>query len=97
MSLTDKECNAFRALPLSFNDMVRAIYEAGFVDARTQAWEAVQHQSVFPHSAHRTQQLILGRIEIMQPKQALPDLFGAFEPASARKPKVKAKAKSRKA
>lgn len=29
MELTDKQCNLFRALPCSFNDMVRAIYKAG--------------------------------------------------------------------
>lgn len=27
--LTDEQCNEFRRLPMSFNDMVRAIYEAG--------------------------------------------------------------------
>ena len=27
--LTDDQCNEFRSLPVSFNDMVRAIYEAG--------------------------------------------------------------------
>ena len=27
--LTDEQCDEFRRLPLSFNDMVRAIYEAG--------------------------------------------------------------------
>jgi len=27
--LTDDQCNEFRRLPLSFNDMVRAIYDAG--------------------------------------------------------------------
>jgi len=28
-TLTDEECIKFRQLPCSFNDMVRAIYEAG--------------------------------------------------------------------
>lgn len=28
--LTDEECNEFRRLPKSFNDMVRAIYESGY-------------------------------------------------------------------
>lgn len=28
--LTDEQCNEFRRLPLSFNEMVRAIYTAGF-------------------------------------------------------------------
>jgi hypothetical protein len=27
--LTDEQCDAFRRLPASFNDMVRAIFEAG--------------------------------------------------------------------
>jgi len=27
--LTNEQCDEFRRLPLSFNDMVRAIYEAG--------------------------------------------------------------------
>ena len=27
--LTDEQCNAFRRLPLNFNDMVRAIHQAG--------------------------------------------------------------------
>ena len=27
--LTDDQCDKFRRLPVSFNDMVRAIYEAG--------------------------------------------------------------------
>lgn len=29
IALTDDQCDEFRRLPLSFNDMVRAIYEAG--------------------------------------------------------------------
>jgi len=29
--LTDEQCNDFRRLPLSFNDMVRAIFRAGFI------------------------------------------------------------------
>lgn len=28
-ALTDEQCNEFRRLPVSFNDMVRAIYNAG--------------------------------------------------------------------
>ena len=28
--LTDEQCNEFRRMPGSFNDMVRAIYEAGY-------------------------------------------------------------------
>jgi hypothetical protein len=28
--LTDDQCDEFRRLPLSFNDMVRAIYVAGY-------------------------------------------------------------------
>lgn len=35
MMLTDEQCNEFRRLPLSFNDMVRAIHGAG----RQQAFE----------------------------------------------------------
>ncbi len=30
MSLTDAQCDVFRRLPVGFNDMVRAIYRAGF-------------------------------------------------------------------
>lgn len=30
--LTDEKCNEFRRLPVSFNDMVRAIYKAGAAD-----------------------------------------------------------------
>ena len=30
--LTDDECSAFRRLPCGFNDMVRAIYKAGWED-----------------------------------------------------------------
>ena len=30
-TLTDEQCEEFRRLPGSFNDMVRAIYEAGMV------------------------------------------------------------------
>lgn len=33
--LTDAECNHFRALPLSFNEMVRAIWMAGYMTAPT--------------------------------------------------------------
>ncbi len=40
--LTDEQCDEFRRLPLSFNDMVRAIYEAGMENAaRVCALEAV--------------------------------------------------------
>lgn len=34
LKLTDDECNAFRRLPCSFNDMVRAIYAAGALAER---------------------------------------------------------------
>lgn len=34
-NLTDAECNRFRALPCSFNDMVRYIWEAGYCAAPT--------------------------------------------------------------
>lgn len=34
MSLTDEQCDEFRRLPLSFRDMVRAIYEAGSIEER---------------------------------------------------------------
>ncbi len=33
--LTDAECNHFRALPMSFNEMVRAIWMAGYMTAPT--------------------------------------------------------------
>ena len=29
--LTDEQCNNFRRLPLSFNDMVREIFRSGFI------------------------------------------------------------------
>jgi hypothetical protein len=32
--LTDDECDVFRRMPLSFNDMVRAIFEAGRAEER---------------------------------------------------------------
>ena len=37
MMLTDEQCDEFRRLPLSFNDMVRAIYSAGQKDMRERA------------------------------------------------------------
>lgn len=37
--LTDEQCDQFRRLPCSFNDMVRAIYLAGYRDAAKRAVE----------------------------------------------------------
>ena len=40
--LTDEQCDEFRRLPLSFNDMVRAIYTAGQKEGaktKASAWE----------------------------------------------------------
>ena len=39
MRLTDKQCDEFRRLPCSFNDMVRAIHEAGRGEAERLAAE----------------------------------------------------------
>ena len=36
-TLTDEQCNEFRRMPLSFNDMVRAIYEAGLASMQAEA------------------------------------------------------------
>jgi hypothetical protein len=41
--LTNEQCDEFRRLPLSFNDMVRAIYEAG------RASKAAEYADVPPH------------------------------------------------
>jgi len=35
--LTDEECSQFRKLPCGFNDMVRAIYAAGWTDGAIDA------------------------------------------------------------
>jgi hypothetical protein len=46
--LTNEQCDEFRRLPLSFNDMVRAIYEAGraskaaeYADVPPEKWKAL--------------------------------------------------------
>ena len=56
--LTDDQCDEFRRLPCSFNDMVRAIYESGY-DAgkkvilnggiRTYAYEAFGQYQTNPY------------------------------------------------
>ena len=45
--LTDEQCNEFRRLPMSFNDMVRAIYEAG------RASKAAEYADVPPEKFKR--------------------------------------------
>lgn len=37
--LTDEQCNEFRRLPVSFNDMVRAIHADGYAQALKDAAE----------------------------------------------------------
>lgn len=37
--LTDEQCNEFRSLPVSFNDMVRAIHADGYAQALKDAAE----------------------------------------------------------
>ena len=65
--LTDDQCDEFRRLPCSFNDMVRAIYESGY-DAgkkvilnggiRVHIWRdsvdqsiIMAHSEILPHKA----------------------------------------------
>lgn len=36
-TLTEEKCNAFRRLPVSFNEMVQAIYDAGIAHGRADA------------------------------------------------------------
>lgn len=40
--LTDEQCNEFRRLPGSFNDMVRAIHEAGRQQMKEEAARVVE-------------------------------------------------------
>lgn len=40
--LTDDECSAFRRLPCGFNDMVRAIYKAGWEDYHNSKVEMIK-------------------------------------------------------
>ena len=63
MRLTDEQCDEFRRLPLSFRDMVRAIYEAGiaeeqaavakWLDERGKHCEITADEFVKDHSACR--------------------------------------------
>lgn len=58
--LTDEKCNEFRRLPVSFNDMVRAIYKAGAADraARIGEFPALpepDHATVSPWDKDATQ------------------------------------------
>ena len=41
-TLTDEQCEEFRRLPESFNDMVRAIYEAGMATNQAKLGIAVE-------------------------------------------------------
>jgi len=54
--LTDEQCNEFRRLPMSFNDMVRAIYEAGraskaaeYADVPPEEWNGEGWESLAWH------------------------------------------------
>jgi hypothetical protein len=40
--LTDEQCNEFRSLPVSFNDMVRAIHADGYAQALKDAAAACE-------------------------------------------------------
>jgi hypothetical protein len=46
MKLTDEQCNEFRRLPLGFNDMVRAIYNAGADNAYERAAQACESEAM---------------------------------------------------
>ena len=39
--LSDEECDEFRRMPLSFNDMVRAIYSSGYSRAKIEGAEII--------------------------------------------------------
>ena len=52
-TLTDDQCNDFRRLPLSFNDMVRAIYNSGIqqeFDAKESVGKVIQMPTFDGHS-----------------------------------------------
>jgi len=40
-TLTDEQCDEFRRMPCSFNDMIRAAYRAGQVEMRERAAKEV--------------------------------------------------------
>jgi hypothetical protein len=40
-ALTEEQCEYFRRMPCSFNDMVRAIYEAGAKNERKVVWNEI--------------------------------------------------------
>ena len=40
-ALTEEQCEYFRRMPCSFNDMVRAIYEAGAKNERKIIWDEI--------------------------------------------------------
>lgn len=46
MNLTDKQCDEFRRMPGSFNDMVRAIYAAGRKAGLEEALSALPQSGV---------------------------------------------------
>lgn len=64
--LTDEQCNEFRRLPVSFNDMVRAIHADGYAQALKDAAEVcetlyAQTGRTFDHRACAAAILALGK------------------------------------
>ena len=41
MELTDAQCNELRCMPVPFNDMIKAVYNAGVRKETERCWKAI--------------------------------------------------------
>ncbi len=80
MSLTDEQCDEFRRLPLSFRDMVRAIYEAGSIEEREKIAHLLEKQG--PHFNSKANKILEMAAKIREREAVMFDIQGAHATAT---------------